>query len=130
MVSDPNTLCLCWLEVLPPDSNCLPTLWDPPPDHATPPPHRRFLATSLHKEKFTARYCQPPFVLAFGFKYAWNVWQRRCFHSQTVYNTTKSISPDNTYIEKLSQKILSSAPIPFWLWPRRGFFLSEHYTLF
>ena len=32
-------------------------------------PHRRFLATRLHEEKFTARYCRPPFVLAFGFKY-------------------------------------------------------------
>ena len=44
-----------------------------PPDPATPPPHRRFLATHLHEEKFTARYCRPPFVLAFSFKYAWNV---------------------------------------------------------
>ena len=79
-------------------------------------PHRRFLATRQHEEKFTARYCRPPFVLAFGFKYAWNVWQRKCSHSQTVYNTAKSISPDNTYTEKLSQKILSPAPIP--LWPR------------
>ena len=66
-------------------------------------PHRRFLATRVHEEKFTARYCRPPFVLAFGFKCAWNVW-RRCFHSQTVYNTAKSISPGNTYTEKLSQK--------------------------
>ena len=82
-------------------------------------PHRRFLATRLHEEKFTARYCQPPFVLAFGFKYTWNVWQRRRFHSQTVHNMAKSISPGNTYTEKLSQKkILSSAPIPLWLWPR------------
>ena len=62
-------------------------------------PHRRFLATRLHEEKFTARYCRPPFVLAFGFKYTgiWNVWRRRCSHSQTVYNTAKSISPGNTY---------------------------------
>ena len=30
-------------------------------------PHRRFLATRLHEEKFTARCCWPPFVLAFGF---------------------------------------------------------------
>ena len=81
-------------------------------------PHRRFLATRLHEEKFTARYCRPPFVLAFGFKYTWNVWRRRCSHSQTVYNTAKNISPGNTYTEKLSQKILSSAPIPLWLWPR------------
>ena len=80
--------------------------------------HCRFLATRLHEEKFTARYCQPPFVLAFGFKYTWNVGRRRCSHSQTVYNTAKSISPGNTYTEKLSQKILSSAPIPLWLWLR------------
>ena len=79
-------------------------------------PHRRFLATRLHEEKFTARYCRPPLVLAFGFKYTRNVWRRRCSHSQTVYNTAKSISPGNIYTEKLSQKILSSAPIP--LWPR------------
>ena len=55
---------------------------------ATPPPVRRFLATRLHEEKFTARYCWPPFVLAFDFKYAWNVWRRRCSYSLTVYNTT------------------------------------------
>ena len=81
-------------------------------------PHRRFLATCLHEEKFAARYCWPPFLLAFGFKYTWNVWRRRCSHSQTVYNTAKSISPDNTYTENLSQKIFSSAPIPLWPWPR------------
>ena len=86
----------------------------PRPRNASP--HRRFLAKRLHEEKSTARYCRPPFVLAFGFQYAWNVWRRRCSHSQTVYNTAKSISPGNTYAEKLSQKILSSAPIP--LWPR------------
>ena len=84
-----------------------------PPDPATPPPNRRFLATLLHEEKFTARYCGPPFVLAFSFEYAWNVWRRRCSHSQTVYTTAKSISPDNTYTKKLSQKILSSAPTHF-----------------
>ena len=39
-------------------------------------PYRRFLATLLHEEKFTARYCRPPFVLAFGFKYTWNVWRK------------------------------------------------------
>ena len=57
-----------------------------PPDPATPSPHRRFLATRLHEQKFTARYCRPPFVglLAFSLKYAWNVW-RRCSHSQTMY---------------------------------------------
>ena len=70
----------------------------------------------LHEEKFTARYCRPPFILTFGFKYACNVWQRRCSHSQTVYNTAKNISPGNTYTEKLSQKIFLSAPTP--LWPR------------
>ena len=74
-------------------------------------PHRRFLAMRLHEEKFTSRYCRPPFVLAFGFKYTWNVWRRRCSHSQTVFITVKSISPGNTYTEKLSEKILSSAPI-------------------
>ena len=88
----------------------------PRPRNASP--HRRFLATGLHEEKFTARYCRPPVVLAFGFKYTWNVWRRRCSHSQTAYNTAKSISPGNTYTEKLSQKIFSSAPIPLWLWPR------------
>ena len=86
----------------------------PRPHNASP--HCKFLATRLHEKKFTARYCRPPFVLAFDFKYTWNVWRRRCFHSQTVYNTVKSISPGNTYTEKFSQKILSSAPIP--LWPR------------
>ena len=56
------------------------------------------------EEKFTARYCRHPFILAFDFKYAWNVWRRRCSHSQTVYNTARSISPGNTYTENLSQK--------------------------
>ena len=88
------------------------------PRPATPTTHRRFLATRLHEEKFTARYCRPQFVLAFSFKYAWNVWLKRYSHSQTVYNTAKSISPGNTYTGKLSQKILSTAPIPLWLWPR------------
>ena len=81
-------------------------------------PLSQILATRLHEEKFTARYYRLPFVLAFGFKYTWNVWRRRCSHSLTVYNTAKSISPGNTYTEKLSQKILSSAPTPLWLWPR------------
>ena len=81
------------------------------------PPFQMF-GWRLHEEKFTARYCRPTFVLAFDFKYACNVWRRRCFHSQTVHNTVKSILPGNTYTEKLSQKILSSAPIPLWLWPR------------
>ena len=90
------------------------------PQHLPPSQNfgKNILATRLHEEKFTARYCRPSFVLAFGFKYTWNVWRRRCFYSQTVYNTAKSISPGNTYTEKLSQKILSSAPIPLWLWPR------------
>ena len=117
-VSDPHTLCLRWLEVLLPDSNCFRWLGDPPPRPRNASPHRRFLATRLHEEKFTAGYCRIPFVLAFSFKYAWNVWRRRCSHSQTVYTTAKSISPDNNYTKKLSQKILSSAPIPLWLWPR------------
>ena len=116
--SDPHTQCLRWLGDLAPRPQ-LPLVVG---GSATRPhnasPHRRFLATRLHKEKFTARYCRPPFVLAFGFKYTWNVWRRRCSHSQTVYKTAKSISPGDTYTEKLSQKILSSAPIPLWLWLR------------
>ena len=52
-----------------------------PPLHPMPPvvkgsdprlpqrPHCRFLASGLHEEKFTVRYCRPPFILAFGFKY-------------------------------------------------------------
>ena len=35
----------------------------PRPRNASP--HRRFLATRLHEEIFTARYCRHPFVLAF-----------------------------------------------------------------
>ena len=65
------------------------------------PPHCKFLVTGMLEEKFTARYCRHPFILAFDFKYAWNVWRRRY---NTVYNTAKSISPGNTYTEKLSQK--------------------------
>ena len=84
-----------------PNPNCLRWLGDPPPD---PPPHCKFLVTGMLEEKFTARYCRHPFILAFDFKYAWNVWRRRCSHSQTVYNTAKSISPGNTYTEKSSQK--------------------------
>ena len=82
----------------------------------TTSPRCRFLAALLHEQKFTARYCRPPFTLAFCFKCVWNVWQRRLSHSQMVYNTAKSISLANTYTKKLSQKILSSAPTPFWLW--------------
>ena len=89
-----------------------------PQTSVTPSPHFRFLATHLHEEEFTVRYCRPPFTLAFGFKRVWNVWQRRLSHSQMVYNTAKSISLCNTYTKKLSEKILSSAPTPFWLWPR------------
>ena len=70
----------------------------------TPPPHCRFLAMGLHEEKFTARCCRSPFRLTFGFKYAWNVWRRRCSHLQTVYNTAESISPGNTYTKSFSQK--------------------------
>ena len=88
---------------LAPDPNCLRCLGDPPPDPRNVP-HCKFLVTGMLEEKFTARYCRHPFILAFDFKYAWNVWRRRCFHSQTVYNTAKSISPGNTYTEKLSQK--------------------------
>ena len=86
---------------LAPDPNCLRWLGDPPPQRR---PHCKFLVTGMLEEKFTARYCQHSFILAFDFKYAWNVWRRRCSHSQTVYNTVKSISPGNTYTEKLSQK--------------------------
>ena len=92
--------------------------WRIRPQTPQRPPFRRFLATGLHEEKFTSRYCRPPFTSSFGFKYAWNVWRRRCSHSQTMYNTAKSISPRNTYIKKLSQKILSPAPTPLWLWLR------------
>ena len=93
--------------------------WGPcPQTPATPPsPHCRFLATGLNEEKFTACYCRPPLIQAFGFKYNWNVWRRRCSHSQTVYNTAKSISPDNADTEKLSQKFFSPAPTPLWLRP-------------
>ena len=79
------------------------------------------------EEKFTARYCRHPFILAFDFKYAWNVWRRRCSHSQTVYNTAKSISPGNAYTEKLSQKNFLTASTPFW--SRLFFFLFEYCTL-
>ena len=89
---------------LAPDPNCLRWLGNPPPDPRNVPPHWKFLVTGMLEEKFTARYCRHPFILAFDFKYAWNVWRRRCSHSQTVYNTAKSISPGNTYTEKLSQK--------------------------
>ena len=120
--SAPHTLCFRWLGALPPDPNCLQWLGDPPPDNhnAPPPPPLQSFGFGLHEEKFTARYCRPPFILAFGFKYAWNVW-RRCSHLQTVYNTAKSISPGNTYTEKLSQKNLSSAPTLLWLWPDEVF---------
>ena len=119
--SDPRTQCLRWLGVLPPDFNCLQWLGDPLPDPTTPPPSQIFGYDHAWR-KITERYCRPPFVLAFGFKYTWNVLRRRCSHSQTVYNAAKSISPGNTYAEKLSQKILSPAPTPLWLWPRWGFF--------
>ena len=69
--SDPHTLCLRRLGVLPPDPNCLRWLGNPLLDPTAPPPYCRFLAARLHEEKFTARYCRPPFVLAFGFKYTW-----------------------------------------------------------
>ena len=115
--SDPHPLCLRWL------GSCSQTpiasgSWASAPKPRNTSPHRKFLATRLHEEKFTARYCRPPFVLAFGFKYTMNFWRRRCSHSQTVYTTVISISPGNTYTEKLSQKIFSSAPIPLWFWPR------------
>ena len=92
-------------------------------------PHRRFLATRVHEEKFSAGYCRPPFVLAFAFKCTWNVWRRRCSHSQTVYNTAESISPGNTYTEKLSQKSFYLHQSHFGF-GRDEFFLSEHCTLF
>ena len=112
----PYTLCLRWLGDFSPQTPIAFGGWGSAPR----PPHCRFLAKCLHQEKFTAHYCRPPFILAFGFKYAWNVWRRRCSHSQMVYNTAKSILSGNTYTEKLSQKILSSALTP--LWPRWGFF--------
>ena len=97
--------------------------------HTTPPPLCRFLATGLHEEKFTARFCRPPFILAFGFKYAWNAL-RICSHSRTVYNTAKSISPGNTYTEKLSQKNPFICTNPTLALAMMRFFLSEHCTLF
>ena len=78
--------------------------WGSAPRPPQRPPHCNFLVTGMLEEKFTARYCRHPLILAFDFKYAWNVWRRRCSHSQTVYNTAKSISPGSTYTEKLSQK--------------------------
>ena len=90
---------------LAPDPNCLRWLGDPPPDpRNVPPSHCKFLVTGMLEEKFTARYCRHPFILAFDFKCAWNVWRRRCSHSQTVNISATSISPGNTYTEKLSQK--------------------------
>ena len=100
-----------------------------PQTPTTPPPIADFWLRACMKRKFTAHYCWPTFILAFGFKYAWNVW-RRCSHSQTVYNTAKSISRGNTHTEKLSQKNLSSAPTPLWLLATMKFFLPEHCTLF
>ena len=82
------------------------------------------------EEKFTARYCRHPFILAFDFKYAWNVWRRRCSHSQTVYNTAKSISPGNTYTENLSQKSFHLHQPHFGFGRDEVFFLPKHCTLF
>ena len=113
----PHTLSLRWLGALPSEPNCLRWLGIRPQTPTTPPPSADFWLRACMKRKFTARYCRPQFILAFGFKYAWNVW-RRCSHSQTVYNTAKSISPGNTHTGKLSQKTLSSAPTPLWFWPR------------
>ena len=100
----PYTLCFRWLGALPPTPIASGGWRIRPQTPATSPPHCKFLVTGMLEEKFTARYCRHPFILAFDFKYAWNVWRRRCSHSQTVYNTAKSISPGNTYTEKLSQK--------------------------
>ena len=82
------------------------------------------------EEKFTARYCRHPFILAFDFKYAWNVWRRRCSHSQTVYNTAKSISPGNTYTEKLSQESFYLHQPHFGFGRDEFFFLPKHCRLF
>ena len=112
--SDPHTLCLQWLGACP-QTPIASGGWGICPQTPQCLPHRRFLTTRLHEEKVTACCYRPPFVLAFGFKYAWNVWRRRCSHSQTEYNMAKSISPNNTYTEKLFQKIFSSAPMPLWL---------------
>ena len=115
---------------LAPDPNCLRWLEDPPPDPRNVPPHCRFLVTRMLEEKFTARYCRHPFILAFDFKYAWNVWQRRCSHSQTVYNTAKSISSGNTFTEKLSQKSFHRHQPHFGFGRDEVFFLPKHCTLF
>ena len=112
---------------LAPDPNCLRWLGIRPQTPATSP-HRKFLVTGMLEEKFTARYCRHPFILAFDFKYAWNVWRRRCSHSQTVYNTVKSISPGNTYTEKLSQKSFHLHQPHFGR--DEVFFLPKHWTLF
>ena len=48
--SDPHTLRLRWLGVLPPDHNCLRWLGDPPPDPATPPPIADFWLRACMKK--------------------------------------------------------------------------------
>ena len=48
--SEPHTLCLPWLEVLPPDPNCLRWLGDPPPDPAAPPPIADFWLRACMKK--------------------------------------------------------------------------------
>ena len=90
---------------LAPDPNCLRWLGDPPPDPCNVPPIANFwFRACLKKNLLHVTAGIHLYYVAFDFKYAWNVWRRRCSYSQTVYNTAKSISPGNTYTEKLSQK--------------------------
>ena len=97
-----------------------------PQTPATSPLHCKFLVTGMLEEKFSARYCRQLFKLAFDVKYAWNVWQRRCSHSQTMYNTAKSISSSNTYTEKLSQKSFHLHQPNFGFGHDEVFFLPKH----
>ena len=48
--SDPHTLCLRWLGVLPPDPNCLRWLGDPLPDLTTLPPIADFWLRACMKK--------------------------------------------------------------------------------
>ena len=54
--SDPHTLCLRWLGVLPPESRpqLPPVVGGSAPRVRNTSPHCRFLAARLHEEKFTA----------------------------------------------------------------------------
>ena len=99
----------------------------PRPRNASP--HRRFLATRLHEEKFTARYCRPPFVLAFGFKYTWKFGEEDVLiHKRCI------IRPKVFHLIILIQKNYLKNPFictnPTLALAAMRFFLSEHCTLF